>query len=94
MSDEPKRRWFSFSVRTLFALMTVGAALTFAGLEHQRANLLEVENARLLEKLSHAVEAYRNERVKSANATPFPLPREGTAPMPNLRPLSGKRSVD
>ena len=94
MADEPKRRWLSFSLRTLFALMTVGAALTFAGLEHQRAgleheraNLLEVKYASLQKKLSLAVEVIQHERAKSASVL-GPVPREGTAPIPNLRPRS------
>ena len=44
--------------------------------------------------LSHAVRAYRSERAKSDGVGLVPLPREGTAPIPNLRPRSKYNNDD
>jgi hypothetical protein len=65
MTHAPIRRWFhfSFSLRTLFVIVTLTAALSSAYLEARKAKRLEAENA-FLEKRIHSLEKIKRSLMK------------------------------
>jgi hypothetical protein len=59
MTTDPKRRW-TYSLRTLFVVVTLAAALSAAYLEARKARRLEAENASLERRIDSL------ERIKLA----------------------------